>query len=100
MPAFAGMRQEDADPLPVCRLRSSPGLVGRRLPYGRLAPQLVSFHLSRERNCEQRPHLPEQDAPIRCRRKHEPALFMTLRDETDETPGETGARSYDGGRHT
>ena len=29
-----------------------------------------------------------------------PALFTRVRDETAETPSETGARSREGGRHT
>ena len=29
-----------------------------------------------------------------------PAIFTRVRDETAETPGETGARSREGGRHT
>ncbi len=30
----------------------------------------------------------------------QPALFMRVRDETAKTPRETGARSYEGRRHT
>jgi hypothetical protein len=32
--------------------------------------------------------------------KRNPALFMRVRNETAETPRETGARSREGGKHT
>ncbi|MEO6308251.1 MAG: hypothetical protein ABIO96_06960 [Nitrospiraceae bacterium] len=34
------------------------------------------------------------------RNKGQPALFMTVRREIAQSPGESGARSREGGRHT